>query len=207
MKTINPLDLPPMQLQSILQTSISPRPIALASTVDKQGKVNLSPFSFFNLVSINPPILVFSPLIKAQENTMKDTLKNILEVPEVVIGNVNYNMAQQISLSSAEFENGIDEFIKAGFTKKLAELVKPPLIEESPVNFECKVLEVKAFGKNGGAGNLIICEIMKIHIQETYLNEDDLPDQKKIDLISRLGGNWYGKTTPESLFEIPRPLK
>jgi flavin reductase (DIM6/NTAB) family NADH-FMN oxidoreductase RutF len=207
MKTINPSEIPSMQLQSILQTSVSPRPIALASTIDKNGNVNLSPFSFFNIVSINPPILAFSPVIKAQENTLKDTLKNILEVPEVVIGNVTYNMAHQISLSSAEFERGIDEFAKAGFTKKNAELIKPPLIEESPVNFECKVLEVKSFGKNGGAGNLVICEIIKIHIQEVFLKEDGIPDQIKFDLISRLGGNWYGRSTSESLFEIPRPVK
>ena len=206
MKTINPSELSPMQVQMILQTAVSPRPIALASTIDKNGNVNLSPFSFFNLFSSNPPILIFSPARRVRDNSTKDTLHNVLEVPEVVIGNVNFNMVQQVSLSSTEYETDVDEFIKSGLTKKPSELVKPPLIGESPVNFECKVIEVKPLGNEGGAGNLVICEVLKIHIREEFLNEEGNLDQKKLDLVSRLGGNWYGRTTPETLFEVPKPL-
>ena len=172
MKTINPSELSPMQVQMILQTAVSPRPIALASTIDKNGNVNLSPFSFFNLFSSNPPILIFSPARRVRDNSTKDTLHNVLEVPEVVIGNVNFDMVQQVSLSSTEYETGVDEFIKSGLTKKPSELVKPPLIAESPVNFECKVIEVKPLGNEGGAGNLVICEVLKIHIREEFLNEE-----------------------------------
>ena len=206
MKTINPSELSPMQVQMILQTAVAPRPIALASTIDKNGNVNLSPFSFFNLFSSNPPILIFSPARRVRDNSTKDTLHNVLEVPEVVIGNVNFDMVQQVSLSSTEYETGVDEFIKSGLTKKPAELVKPPLIAESPVNFECKVIEVKPLGNEGGAGNLVICEVLKIHIREEFLNEEGNLDQKKLDLVSRLGGNWYGRTNPETLFEVPKPL-
>ena len=206
MKTIHPSELSPMQVQMILQTAVSPRPIALASTIDKNGNVNLSPFSFFNLFSSNPPILIFSPARRVRDNSTKDTLHNVLEVPEVVIGNVNFDMVQQVSLSSTEYETGVDELIKSGLTKKPSELVKPPLIAESPVNFECKVIEVKPLGNEGGAGNLVICEVLKIHIREEFLNEEGNLDQKKLDLVSRLGGNWYGRTTPETLFEVPKPL-
>ena len=206
MKTINPSELSPMQVQMILQTAVSPRPIALASTIDKNGNVNLSPFSFFNLFSSNPPILIFSPARRVRDNSTKDTLHNVLEVPEVVIGNVNFDMVQQVSLSSTEYETDVDEFIKSGLTKNPAELVKPPLIAESPVNFECKVIEVKPLGNEGGAGNLVICEVLKIHIREEFLNEEGNLDQKKLDLVSRLGGNWYGRTTVETLFEVPKPL-
>jgi len=205
-KTISPSELSPMQVQMILQTAVSPRPIALASTIDKNGNVNLSPFSFFNLFSSNPPILIFSPARRVRDNSTKDTLHNVLEVPEVVIGNVNFDMVQQVSLSSTEYETGVDEFIKSGLTKKPAELVKPALIAESPVNFECKVIEVKPLGNEGGAGNLVICEVLKIHIREEFLNEEGNLDQKKLDLVSRLGGNWYGITTAETLFEVPKPL-
>ena len=205
-KTISPSELSPMQVQMILQTAVSPRPIALASTIDKNGNVNLSPFSFFNLFSSNPPILIFSPARRVRDNSTKDTLHNVLEVPEVVIGNVNFDMVQQVSLSSTEYETGVDEFIKCGLTKKPAELVKPALIAESPVNFECKVIEVKPLGNEGGGGNLVICEVLKIHIREEFLNEEGNLDQKKLDLVSRLGGNWYGITTAETLFEVPKPL-
>lgn len=194
-----------MQLQDVLQHAVAPRPIALASTINKNGEINLSPFSFFNLFSSNPPILIFSPLRRALNNTTKHTLQNVLEVPEVVIGNVNFDMAQQISLASTEYEQGVNEFQKSGLTMKPADLVKPPLIEESPVNFECKVTEVKPLGNEGGAGNLVICEVIKIHIREEYLDTSGNVDQKKLNLISRLGKNWYGKTSPETLFEIPKP--
>lgn len=195
-----------MQVQMILQTAVAPRPIALASTIDKEGNINLSPFSFFNLFSSNPPILVFSPARRVRDNSTKDTLHNVLETKEVVIGNVNFDMVQQVSLSSTEYETGIDEFIKSGLTKIPAEKVKPPLIAESPVNMECKVIEVKPLGTEGGAGNLVICEVVKIHIKEEFLNEEGNLDQKKLNLVSRLGGNWYGKTSTETLFEVPKPL-
>lgn len=206
MKTINPKELSPMQVQMILQTAVAPRPIALASTIDKNGNVNLSPFSFFNIFSSNPPILIFSPARRVRDNTTKDTLRNVLETKEVVIGNVNFEMVQQVSLSSTEYETGVDEFIKSGLTKKQATFVKPPLIAESPVNMECKVLDVKPLGTEGGAGNLVICEVVNIHIREEFLNEEGNLDQKKLDLVARLGGNWYSRNNETNLFEVPKPL-
>ena len=187
MLSIDPKEIAPAKLQEYLQSAVAPRPIAFASTMDSNGNPNLSPFSFFNVFSSNPPILIFSPARRVRDNSTKDTLHNVLEVPEVVIGNVNFDMVQQVSLSSTEYETGVDEFIKSGLTKKPAELVKPPLIGESPVNFECKVIEVKPLGNEGGAGNLVICEVLKIHIREEFLNVEGNLDQKKLDLVSRLG--------------------
>ena len=206
MKSIDLKDLNNFELQTLLQTAIAPRPIALASTIDQNGNINLSPFSFFNIFSSNPPIVIFSPARRVRNNTTKHTLENILEVPEVVIGNVSFNMVQQVSLSSTEYEDGINEFVKTGLTMKSADLVKPPLIVESPVNMECRVLEVKPLGKEGGAGNLIICEVLKVHVREEFLDENEKLDQKKLNLVSRLGGNWYGKTSADTLFEVPKPL-
>jgi len=206
MKTVIPSELNPVQLQTIMQTAVSPRPIALASTVDKDGKSNLSPFSFFNMFSTVPPILIFSPSRRVRDNTTKHTLENVLEVPEVVIGTVNFPIVQQISLASTEYGDGVNEFIKSGLTMKEAEFVQPKLIEECPVNFECKVLEVKSLGNKGGAGNLVICEVQKIHIREEYLNEEGNLDQKKLDMVARLGGNWYSRSNENSLFEVPKPL-
>ena len=206
MKTISPKDLNNLQLQTLLQTAIAPRPIALASTIDKDGNVNLSPFSFFNMFSTNPPVVIFSPSRRVRDNTTKHTLENVHEVAEVVIGIVNYNIVQQISLASTEYEKGVNEFVKAGLTMKEADLVKPKLIEECPVNLECKVLEIKALGSEGGAGNLVICEIIKIHVREEYLNEEGNLDQKKLDLVARLGGNWYSRNNENNLFEVPKPL-
>lgn len=206
MKTVIPSEISPVQLQTIMQTAISPRPIALASTVDKNGTINLSPFSFFNMFSTVPPILIFSPSRRVRDNTTKHTLENVLEVPEVVIGTVNFPIVQQISLASTEYDGGVNEFIKAGLTMKDADLIQPKLIEECPVNFECKVLEVKHLGDQGGAGNLVICEVQKIHIREEYLNEQGVPDQKKLDMVARLGGNWYSRNNENNLFEVPKPL-
>lgn len=206
MKTISPQDLNNFQLQTLLQTAIAPRPIALASTIDKNGNVNLSPFSFFNMFSSNPPVVIFSPARRVRDNTTKHTLENVLEVPEVVIGIVNYKIVQQISLASTEYEKEINEFVKSGLTMKDADLVQPKLIEDCPVNLECKVLEVKHLGTEGGAGNLVICEIIKIHVREEYLNEDGNLDQKKLDLVARLGGNWYSRNNEHNLFEVPKPL-
>ena len=206
MKTISPADLNNFELQTLLQTAIAPRPIALASTVDKDGDVNLSPFSFFNMFSSNPPVVIFSPARRVRDNTTKHTLENVLEVPEVVIGIVNYKIVQQISLSSTEYGKEVNEFVKAGLTMKDADIVQPKLIEECPVNLECKVVEVKHLGTEGGAGNLVICEVIKIHVREEYLNEQGTLDQKKLDLVARLGGNWYSRNNADNLFEVPKPL-
>lgn len=206
MKTINPKDISPVQLQQVMQTAVSPRPIALASTIDESGNPNLSPFSFFNMFSTVPPILIFSPARRVRDNTTKHTLENIMKVAEVVIGTVDFKMVQQISLASTEYEDGVNEFIKSGLTMKKADLVKPNLIDESPVNFECKVLEVKPLGNEGGAGNLIICEVQKIHIREEYCDENGNLDQTKLDMVSRLGGNWYSRSNRDNLFEVPKPL-
>lgn len=206
MKIIDPKELSSPQLQLVMQSAIAPRPIALASTINAKGEINISPFSFFNMFSTKPPILIFSPSRRVRDNTTKHTLHNLLEVPEVVIGNVNYNMVQQVSLASTEYEDGVNEFVKSGLTMKPAELVKPPLIAESPVNFECKVLEIKALGDVGGSGNLIICEVVKIHIQEEFLGEDGNLDQNKLDLVARLGANYYSRSNAGSLFEVPKPL-
>ena len=206
MKTISTQDLNNLQLQTLLQTAIAPRPIALASTIDKEGNINLSPFSFFNLFSSNPPVVIFSPARRVRDNTTKHTLENVLEIPEVVIGIVNYKIVQQISLASTEYSKAENEFIKSGLTMKDADLVQPKLIDECPVNLECKVLEVKPLGTEGGAGNLVICEIIKIHVKEEYLNEEGNLDQIKLDLVARLGGNWYSRNNAENLFEVPKPL-
>ncbi len=206
MKSLYPQDISPMQLQGILQNAVSPRPIALASTVNKSGDVNLSPFSFYNVFSSNPPILIFSPARRVRDNTTKHTLENVLEVPEVVIGVVNYAMVQQVSLSSTEYAEGVNEFVKSGLTMKKSELVRPPLIAESPVNFECRVVETKPLGTGGGAGNLVICEVLQIHLKEEFLNDDGTLNQIKLDVVARLGGNWYSRNTKENLFEVPKPL-
>lgn len=206
MKTINPKDISPVQLQTVMQTAISPRPIALASTIDKDGNPNLSPFSFFNMFSTVPPVLIFSPARRVRDNTTKHTLENVLEVPEVVIGTVNFPIVQQISLASTEYGDDVNEFVKAGLTMKEADLVQPKLIEESPVNFECKVLEVKPLGNEGGAGNLVICEVQKIHVREEYCDENGNLDQTNLDMVARLGSNWYSISNQESLFDVPKPL-
>ncbi|MBS1549645.1 MAG: flavin reductase family protein [Bacteroidetes bacterium] len=206
MKEINPKDLSAVALQTIMQTAVAPRPIALASTIDKEGNINLSPFSFFNMFSTVPPVLIFSPARRVRDNTTKHTLENIMEVPEVVIGNVHYDMVQQISLASTEYGKETNEFVKSGLTMKDAHCVRPKLIGESPVNFECKVQEIKALGTEGGAGNLIFCEVVKIHIREEFLNEQGNLDQKKLDLVARLGGNWYSRNNEQNLFEVPKPL-
>lgn len=206
MKTISPKDLNKLQLQTLLQTAIAPRPIALASTIDKDGNINLSPFSFFNMFSSNPPVVIFSPARRVRDNTTKHTLENVLEIPEVVIGIVNFKIVQQISLASTEYEKGVNEFVKSGLTMKDSDVVRPKLIDDCPVNLECKVLEIKHLGTEGGAGNLVICEILKIHVREEYLNEEGNLDQMKLDLVARLGSNWYSRNNENNLFEVPKPL-
>jgi flavin reductase (DIM6/NTAB) family NADH-FMN oxidoreductase RutF len=205
MLSINPKDISPIKLQSYLQTAVSPRPIAFASTMDEDGNPNLSPFSFFNVFSSNPPILIFSPARRVRNNTIKHTLINAQETNEVVINIVNYDMVQQMSLSSTEYPDGVNEFEKAGFTMLPSDSVAPYRVAESPVQFECKVNDIIALGTEGGAGNLVICEVVKIHIHESVLDENEMIDQHKIDVVSRLGGNWYSRAN-EGLFEVEKPL-
>jgi flavin reductase (DIM6/NTAB) family NADH-FMN oxidoreductase RutF len=195
-----------MQKQQWLQHAIAPRPVCFASTIDKEGNVNLSPFSFFNLFSSNPPIVVFSPARRVRDNTTKHTLQNVIEVPEVVINIVDYDMVQQVSLASCEFPKEINEFIKAGFTEETATVVKPPMVKESKVKMECKVVEVKPLGNEGGAGNLVICEVLRMHVDETILNEEGtMIDQRKLHHIARLGGDWYCKVDENNLFHVAKP--
>ena len=203
--SIIPKDLPTAKLHSYLLGSVGPRPIAFASTIDKTGRPNLSPFSFFNVFSAHPPVLIFSPARRVRNNTIKHTLENVLETSEVVINVVNYDLVQQVSLASTEYGKGENEFIKSGLTMLKSDLVAPFRVAESPVQFECKVLNVEALGKEGGAGNLVICEVLKIHIDEDILDEEGKIDQFKIDQVSRLGGNWYSRAR-EGLFEVPKPL-
>lgn len=204
-KTIELKNINPADAQNFLQHAIAPRPICFASTIDKNGNVNLSPFSFFNLFSSNPPIVIFSPSRRVRDNTTKHTLQNVLEVPEVVINIVTYDMVQQVSLSSCEYAKGVDEFVKAGFTKEPSVLIKPPRVKESPVQLECKVIEVKPLGTEGGAGNLVIAEVLLMHINEAILNEEGKIDQRKLDLVARLGGNWYSRINATNLFEVEKP--
>jgi flavin reductase (DIM6/NTAB) family NADH-FMN oxidoreductase RutF len=186
--------------------AVAPRPIAFASTIDNDGNLNLSPFSFFNAFSANPPILVFSPARRVRGNTIKHTLENVLKNKEVVISIVTAEMAHQVSLSSSDFLKGVNEFEKAGFTAVKSEKVKPFCVKESPVNFECKVNRVISLGEEGGAGNLVICEILKIHINDDILDSEKNIDPLKLNALSRLGGNWYGKATKDSLFQLAKPI-
>ena len=191
--------------QYYLQHVIAPRPICFASTIDKDGLVNLSPFSFFNLFSSNPPIVIFSPARRGRDNTTKHTLQNILEVPEVAINIVTYDMVQQVSLSSCEFPKGVNEFIKAGFTEEPSTIIRPPMVKESKVKMECKVIEVKPLGTEGGAGNLVICEVLRMHIDDSLLDVNMKIDQRKIHHVARMGGDWYCKVDETNLFQVPKP--
>ena len=204
-KTITPGEVPSAALHAYLLGAVAPRPIAFASTIDKEGNVNLSPFSFFNVFGSNPPIAIFSPARRVRDNTIKHTLENVQEVPEVVINVVNYAMVQQTSLGSCEYPKGDNEFEKAGFTELASEMVKPPRVKESPVQLECKVLDIIYTGTEGGAGNLIVCEVLKIHVSKSVLNEDGRIDQHKIDLVGRLGGDWYVRASGDALFQVEKP--
>jgi len=205
MLSFEPHTLSPTDLQGYLQSAVAPRPIAFASTVDANGKPNLSPFSFFNVFSSNPPILVFSPARRVRNNTTKHTLENCQATKQVVINVVNYEMVQQVSLASTEYPDGVNEFEKAGFKMVSSDLIKPFRVAESPVQLECIVNDIIALGNQGGAGNLIICEVIKVHIHETILDNNNKIDQSKIDLVSRLGGNWYSRSN-QGLFEVEKPL-
>ena len=206
MLTLDPKELPIPKLHQYLLGAIGPRPIAFASTVDANGNPNLAPFSFFNVFSANPPILIFSPARSGRNNTTKDTYNNVKIHPEVVINVVNYDIVHQMSLASSPYAPGVSEFEKAGFTALKSDLVQPMRVAESPVQFECKVIEVKELGTEGGAGNLIICEVVKFHINEAVLDENGMIDQHKIDLVSRMGGNWYCRADVNSMFEIQKPI-
>ena len=205
-KTINPIDYSTKDLHKILLSSVTPRPIALASTIDSDGVVNLSPFSYFNVFSANPPVLIFSPANRVTDNSKKDTLNNISKVKEVVINLVDYNIVEPTSLSSVYFEKNVDEFLKSGLTKMESIKVRPPRVLESPVSYECKVNDVISLGNNGGAGNLIICEVLMIHINEEFLNENGDIDPLKLNLVARMGENYYLDIKKESLFEIKKPV-
>ncbi len=206
LKTIDASSVTPAEMQGYLHYAIAPRPICFASTIDKNGEVNLSPFSFFNVFSINPPICVFSPTSRARDNTTKHTLENVLEVPECVINIVNYDMVQQTYLTSMDYPKGVNEFLKAGFTELASETIRPPRVAESSVQLECVVNDVISLGKNGGAGNLVIAEVKRMHINEDILDADGKIDPHKIDLVARLGGDWYCRVTRDNLFKIAKPI-
>lgn len=202
---INPGETKTAQFHQLLLSAIAPRPICFASTIDKEGRPNLSPFSFFNVFGSKPPILIFSPARRVRDNTIKHTLENAIETGEVVINVVNYAIVQQMSLSSCEYGPGVNEFVKAGLSPLASDLVKPFRVKESPVHFECKVLEVKATGEEGGAGNLIICEVLRMHINDDVLNEQQQIDPNKIDLVARMGGDYYCRASGDALFTVPKP--
>ena len=205
MKEIEIDSLNSQELYSLLTSTITPRPIAFVSTKDSSGQDNLSPFSFFNVFSVTPPVIVFSPVNRISDNSKKDTLKNVINSKECVIALANTKIVQQVSLASGNYDSNIDEFKKAGFTKKKATLIDVNLINEAPVNFECKVTQIVELGSKGGAGNLVICEILKIHIDENVLDHDNKIDPLKLDIVSRLGLSWYGRTTENSIFKIAKP--
>jgi len=207
MISIDPTAIPLPQLHQYLLGAVTPRPIAFASTVDKEGNVNLSPFSFFNCFGYNPPLLIFSPSRKGRDNTTKHSFENVLEVPEVVINLVNYNMVQQASLASVEYPRGVNEFVKAGLTPVPSTTVKPPRVAEAPIAMECRVLQVVPTGDGPGAGNLVLCQVVMMHISETVLDEQGRIDPFKLDIVARLGADWYCRVTPESIFKVPKPLQ
>lgn len=206
MLNLDPKTLPIPKLHQYLLGAVGPRPIAFASTIDADGNSNLAPFSFFNVFSANPPIMIFSPARSGRTNETKDTYKNVKVIPEVVINVVNYDIVHQMSLASSPYAPGVSEFTKAGFTPVASDLIKPMRVAESPVQFECKVNQIIELGTGGGAGNLIICEVVKIHIHEEVLDENGMIDQHKIDLVSRMGGNWYCRADKNSMFEITKPI-
>jgi flavin reductase (DIM6/NTAB) family NADH-FMN oxidoreductase RutF len=206
MLSLDPKELTVQRLHQLLLGAIGPRPIAFASTIDAEGHANLAPFSFFNVFSANPPILVFSPARSGRTGQSKDTYNNAKAIPEVVINVVNYNMVHQMSLASSPYAPDVDEFVKAGFTALASHKVAPFRVAEAPVQFECKVQQIIELGREGGAGNLIICEVLHMHIHESLLNEHGLIDQHKIDLVARMGADWYCRANTASMFEIKKPI-
>lgn len=204
---IDPQELPVAKMHSYLLGAVTPRPIAFASTVDENGIVNLSPFSFFNCFGANPPIVVFSPSRRGRDNTTKHTHENLLQVPEVAISIVTYEMVQQVSLASCEYPRGMNEFVKAGFTEAASLKIKPPRVKESPIAMECKVLQVIPTGVGGAAGNLVICEVILMHISEDVLDPDGRIDPFKVDAVARLGGDYYARIQGNSIFKVPKPVE
>ena len=205
LKSIDPKEIETKELHSILLSSIAPRPIAFASTIDLKGNVNLSPFSYFNVFSSNPPILIFSPSRRVRDNTTKHTLENVLETMQVVINVVNYSIVNQMSKSSIEYPKGVNEFIETGLTQVDSIKVKPPRVKESPIAFECTVEKVISMGESGGAGQLIIAKVEYIHVDSNVLDSNGDIDSQKLDLVARMGGDWYTRATKESMFKIPKP--
>lgn len=206
-KTIDPTEVKASDVYALMAGAVAPRPIAFASTADLEGHVNLSPFSFFNMFSSTPPILVFSPLRRMRDNTTKHTLENVLATKEVVINITNYSIVEQMSLASTEYDLGINEFIKSGLTPVPSVLVKPPRVQEAPVAFECKVSQVVPLGTAGGAGNLVICEVLLMHIDESILDENGKINPYKLDAVARLGGDYYLRAHGEAIFELPKPIR
>ncbi|UWX54450.1 flavin reductase family protein [Maribacter litopenaei] len=206
-KTIDPNSVSQQELHGYLLSAVAPRPICFASTVDKDGNVNLSPYSYFNIFSINPPIMIFSPNRSGRDGSMKHSHQNVLEVPEVVINIVNYPMVEQMSLTSTSYDKGVNEFVKAGFTQVPSEKVKPPRVGEAPVAIECSVTEVIELADTPGAGNLILAKVELVHINTDYLDTNEQLDTQKLDLVGRMGGNWYTRSSGASLFEIPKPIR
>lgn len=206
MVSFDPKDLSTGKLHGYLLSAVAPRPIAFASTMDADGNPNLSPFSFFNVFSANPPVLIFSPARRVRNNSVKHTLENVEATMEVVINVVNYDLVHQASLSSTEYEKGINEFEKAGLTMLDSDIVKPFRVAESPIQFECKVNEVIKLGTEGGAGNLIICEVVKFHISNEILDDNEMIDQEKLDLVARAGGDYYSRAK-NGFFKVPKPLR
>lgn len=206
MPTIKPNDVTTAEFHQILLGTVAPRPIAFVSSVSKSGDVNLSPFSFFNVFSARPPIMVFSPARRVRDNTIKHTLENIREVPEVTVNIVNFSMVEQTSLASTEYDRGVNEFLKAGFTPGASSMVKPPYVKESPAAYECKVLEVKALGHEGGAGNLVICEVLLVHLADDLYSRGGVIDPHRLDAVARMGGNWYCRAQGDNLFEVVKPI-
>ncbi|GHA53427.1 flavin reductase family protein [Pontibacter akesuensis] len=206
-RTINPKEATTAEVYGLLSGAVAPRPIAFASTVNAAGDVNLSPFSFFNMFSSNPPVLIFSPLSRIRDNSSKHTLENVLETREVVINIANYAIVEQMSLASTEYEQGINEFIKAGLTPEASVLVKPPRVQEAPVALECKVTDVIKLGPEGGAGNLVICEVLLLHIAESILDGTGKIDPYKLDAVARMGGDYYIRANGDSIFELPKPIR
>ncbi|SFG32497.1 flavin reductase family protein [Pontibacter chinhatensis] len=207
MLTINPQEVKTAEVHALLLGAIAPRPIAFASTTDREGNVNLSPFSFFNVFSAKPPILVFSPARRVRDNTGKHTFENVLETKEVVINIASFDIVEQMSLASTEYDRGINEFIKSGLTPEPSFLVQPPRVKEAPVAFECKVNEVISLGPEGGAGNLVICEVLLIHVKEEILDENDKIDPFKLDAVARMGGDYYLRANGDCIFKLPKPVR
>ncbi|MBL7812622.1 MAG: flavin reductase family protein [Bacteroidetes bacterium] len=205
--TVNPAEIPVPQLHQYLLGAVGPRPICFASTIDTEGRPNLAPFSFFNVFSAHPPVLVFAPNNSGRDGTPKHTWLNVQEVPEVVVNIVNFVMVQQMNVSAAPWDRGVSEFEKAGFTPMPSDLVKPLRVAESPVQMECRVIDTKVLGQGGGAGNLVIAEVIRMHIHESVLNEEGKIDPRKMDLVARMGGAWYCHATPESMFQLPQPMQ